>query len=397
MYMKMTQVEKLPAVIMCELDDANMPPGYTEAALPAYGTEYRVRDIGPLGSKRRKPFEIILLDIGRPYSVGDVVSGTVYIRPVVRDIRFEQVSIDLMLAESVVTGEGFVERRLTRRFSLAQFTVCGRLLEEGVFRKGLEYQVPFSLTIPQTNPYNCSTTDDHHFQHSLLPPSVGPPYGTEYDIPRAEDLQNLALRLNYYVRGQIKHQKNIQATETFTPFRFIPCYSRASYWPLDGKDTYNAHREVRDGKFLKKRTLGTVNLTISHAPKVLVLGQTCRLNLSLSSDMPLSVKQVNYKLCSQTTIVRYRTKEIVAPSLPNSCTSQQVVFEHGFDVSSLPNDSDFEIPLLLPENNPHAVPSFSTCISSRRYNLVISAILTSAQVKTSVGVEFPVTLVNSIV
>lgn len=387
-------MEKLAAAVMCEVD-GNAPPAYAEEdALPAYGTEYRVRDAGPLGGKRRKPFEIVLLDSDKSFNIGDAINGVAYVRPVVRDILFEQLSIDLMLAESVITGEGFVERRLTRRFSLAQFRTCGEFLGNSVFRKGLEYEFPFSLVIPRTNPYNCSIADGHHFQHSLLPPTIGPPYGTEYDIPRAEDLQNQSLRLSYYVRGQIKHQENLQTIDTFAPFRFIPSYPIASYSPALDKYTYTRHHEIRSGKFLKKkRTLGTLTLTVSQAPRVLSLGQMCKINLHLSSDVSFSTTQMTYKLYSHTTVVRYRTKEFVTPDHPDACTSQQFVLEHKLDLSNQAGNPYFELPVLLPENHPHAVPSFSTCMSSRTYSLEVSLILTAAQTKTSVQVNLPVTLV----
>ncbi|KAA8899903.1 hypothetical protein TRICI_006273 [Trichomonascus ciferrii] len=385
---------KLAAVVICEMD-MNAPPGYTEQdMLPAYGIKYRARDLGPLGCRRRRQFEIVLVDNKELFNVGDVVNGRVYVRPLARDIMFEQLSIELILAESVVTGEGFVERRLTRRFSLAQFTVFGELLEGGIFRKGIEYEFPFSLTIPRTNPYNCSATNGHHTQHSLLPPSIGPPYGTEYDIPRDEDLSNLSLRLNYYVRGQINHQGNTQTTETFAPFRFIPSYPVSSYSPVDEKHTCSSHQEVSSGKFLKKkRTLGTVTLTVPQAPKILSLGQTCKLNLYLTSDLTFSITQVTYKLLSRTTVVRYRAKEIVTTSHNNALTSQQTVLEHKLDASVQATNTHFELPVLLPENHPHVVPSFSTCMSSRAYSLEVSVILRAGQIKTSVQVCLPVTLV----
>lgn len=309
-------------------------------------------------NKTYKKVEIELHN-GSSFDIGDCIHGNLFIRPVSQNINFKQLTIELILVESV-TGESGVshveETRLSKKTLLddSSYPIYGSL------QIGMEYTVPFELPISASSPKTSPQ----------LPPSLGALYNDAYD--KRHDINSMTARINYIIRlridniiqSAIKSIKVIPSSHHYTP-------PTAKTYGTTAKEHYDNASNDPPFFFKIKDFAGTLSLS-NVSPMLL------KFELACSNPLPVRIK---YKLNSNTSIAdgdpdinatttTSTTVETIIQKrieINNGLRCEWEEHAHGLYIGT------GEIPIIIPaEGHPQLVPTFSTKLTKREYQMEVT-------------------------
>jgi hypothetical protein len=338
--------------------------------------------------KSRSPtqdIDISILNQKRHYDIGDIVQGSVCIKPH-RDIEFSKIIIDICLSEDIAKpagGTGSRDFSITRSVPPPSFYPPDLIL-----RKGFSYTFSFALEIPDT--LESQACKHRHALHTRLPPSIGssPTDDTMYDIA------DLSARIYYSVRARIinvdgRSQKCMSHNRT--DIRISP-----SHAPLTVYDRSSGFKNVvvlKSGRLIKSNR-GTLELRVASAPLLFMKSsKPTRLELKLlystesrdtnSSSTPFQCAAISYKLISHTLSSLTPFDGIPEPTnTGNVHTFSEVLDTRKVDHPTLrwnqyrKNEylTEISLPLLCP-SHPRITPTFFSCLVSRQYRLHVEVML----------------------
>jgi hypothetical protein len=325
------------------------------------------------------------------FSSGDMISGTVTIRPG-RDVTISAFLIDLQMVESVVRSEYARSARTMKTAILTKYEVPVTAYPENMtFRKGLQYSFGFSMQIPTHRP----DTTCQSGQHTRWPPSIGglPEDKVDDDL----ELTDLSCRVYYCVSSRII--VGGQEIEEQAYINVVPSHPFET--PLTDLQ-FECKKEIKTG-IIKKSVVGVASIQINKLPPIRLWNSdptVFDLNLSFHAVGSASPPAVQTVVVAADIItgssflgveitatdgppVRTLTDRVRVEKIDVSCSSQWEQTGPGqyaqvIKVSVTPDRGDIQF-----------VPSFESCLTERRYEVQFTIRFEGA----SLALKVPVKLV----
>lgn len=345
-------------------------------ALPAYSTGIT---IAPLTSQNAitSHLEIKLFhqSFNSCYDIGDVVYGSLILSPK-RTIKVIEMTVVLSFDE-VAKQTGWISDTYRSQKNYLDHFVIHLNLSPLVTLPGFIYTVPFSIQIPEivSRAHNTHT----NCNHLRLPPSLGSP--SELNI-ESNNIENNAARINYKLKAVAKiFNDTLNVSQQFaTAFEYIhviPSYTLSEY---DKNIVTRSPHSVtccvsRKNGVLQSSFKETFLLELLETPLISMKETTVAVLSVLDTPsfcaLPPKISNITIDLYAYT----YYSEE--PPKLnsfkllsikPSANTTWVKTRAQSFYTV-------FELPLTIPQKNKMIVPTFESCMVSRKYELNIEVML----------------------
>jgi hypothetical protein len=376
------------------------PPPYEAVAAPSYAASNELlpaytNDTRIVPRKNERDGETVkfeLPDPARVYQLGDLLIGELVICPV-QDMPVDAITVDFLLVESTTMSDGHRMPRMVRKTSVCQNHVPRHCLPADLTLKhGLQYTFPLSILIPYSLPPTACDQSSHSDMHSLLPPALGAPFDYSMNLNHPDDLPDACARVSYGLRARLTHD-TVKVRDAFHAVGFAPAYPMDEFLP-DYAGEYSSSKSIRRG-MLRKTQLGKCSLAVADPTTNLKISRshpaTLDLNVNFApshpSDSPPQIHKMTYRIRSFTYLTPSRLKRP-----PKNCPNRmkpcvQTVCRRKFEMRQLnwkrANDGNrrsysalAHLPLFLPDVQ-KVVPTFSTCLVSRHYEVEVQLFLDS--------------------
>ncbi|CAN6647529.1 hypothetical protein TRVA0_022S01464 [Trichomonascus vanleenenianus] len=382
----------------------SLPP-YEFEPLPDYSSGVEVHDrvinsspMKPLILKIDPPLKLLTGDgitvyaqqsESSGYRIGDIITGRLSVS-LRADREAQFVTVELVMIESTISPSTCGSLRITRSVPVDSYTLpADSYPSHRNFQSQYTYEYPFTLTVPG----ELNTNSPVH-EHRRLPPALGSVGGSH---PSERDLSDLSARVGYAIRARFHTSIGVlhEATKYVSVVPYYPPPSSACLSSL-----VHEVSPVRDGLFKRRDSGAKLSATLArplvvnvlqHAPMTVDLGVTLE-NCSSVDDpeVEVSVRIVSYTITSGKkleyvpipgdTDLRTHSEEISRQKLKTLL--EQVAGGYS---------RRLKIPVAIPLDNPHLIPSFSTSMVTRAYRMHVSV----QYCKTAVKLAVPVFVVQS--
>lgn len=361
--------------------------------LPAYTNDTRI--IPRKNERDSESIKFELPDKERVYQLGDLLIGELVICPT-EDIAVDIITVDFLLVESTTMSEGHRMPRVVRKTSVCQNHVPRHCLPSDlVLKHGFQYTFPLSILIPYSLPPTACDQSSHSDMHSLLPPALGAAFDYSMNLNHPDDLPDACARISYGLRARLTHD-TVKVKDSFYSVNFAPAYPMDEFLP-DYAGDYTSSKSIKRG-ILRRTQLGKCSLSVSDPTTNLKISRSHPATLDLdvnftpshSGDNPPEIHKMTYRIRSFTYLTPSRLKRP-----PKNCPNRmkpcvQTVCRRKFEMKQLnwkrsANDNAngrksysalAHLPLFLPDVE-KVVPTFSTCLISRHYEVEVQLFLDS--------------------
>lgn len=345
-------------------------------ALPAYLTGLT---IAPLTSQNaitsHLQMELFRQSSNSYYDIGDVVYGSLILSPK-RTIKVIEMSVVLSFDE-VAKQTGWITDTYKLQQNYLDHFVIHLNSSPLITSLGFIYTVPFSIQIPEIVSRAHST--HANCNHLRLPPSLGSP--SELNI-ESNNIENNAARINYKLKAfaQIFNDELNVSQQFATAFEYIyviPSYTLSE----DEKNivTQSPHSVTccvsRRSGILQSSFKETFLLELLETP-LISLKETTVAVLSIFDTPPLctlppKILNITIDLYAYT----YYSEE-----LPKTNSFRLLSIKPSANTTWIKTRTQsfhtvFELPLTIPQKNKIIIPTFESCMISRKYKLNIEVML----------------------
>lgn len=347
----------------------------------------------------------------KTYQLGDVIAGDLVICPI-EDIPIDHLIIDFMVIESTTTTDGQRMPRVIRKTTISQNWIPRACFPAGrILKFGFEYTFPFSILIPYTLPPTACGQSNHPDMHALLPPSLGAPFDYSLALNHPDDLPDACARITYGLRCRVL-KRSIKVNEFFRPIHLIPSYPLDDFVPDYYSGDHTASKSIKRG-ILRRTELGQCSISVSEPssslkispnhPAVLELVINFTPSIHHHLECPPTIHKITYRVKSYTYITPSKLKKPPKTSLDRTIKPiSQTICKRKYEMQQLrwSKNRDYStalahLPLYLPDSVSQILPTFSTCLITRYYEVEVRLYMDPHSSTESICINVPlVVLLN---